>query len=128
MTQSIFMNLHPKEYIEGFGCYPFAVNLDRCMVSCSTLKDLSNEVCVPNEAQDLNLSVFNMITGLTESKILTENIHHANVNVNLMVESQIKSGIIISVSVSAKFYKNRMHGKKIIIGILLLVVVEMVNI
>ena len=98
------------------------------MVSCSTLKDLSNEVCVPNETQDLNLSVFNMITGLTESKILTENIHHANVNVNLMVESQIKSGIMISVSVSAKFYKSRMHGKKIIIGILLLVVVETVNI
>ena len=51
-----------------------------------------------------------MITGLTESKILTENIHHANVIVNLMVEmvSQIKSGIMINVSVSAKFYKNRM--------------------
>ena len=124
------MNLHPKEYIEGFGYYPFAVNLDRCMLSCNTLKDLSSEVCVPNETQDLNLSVFNMITGLTESKILTENIHHANVIVNLMVEmvSQIKSGIMINVSMSAKFYKNRMHGKKIIFGILLLVVVETVNI
>ena len=80
------------------------------MLSRNTLKDLSSEVCVPNETQDLNLSVFNMITGLTESKILTENIHHANVIVNLMVEmvSQIKSGIMINVSVSAKFYKNRM--------------------
>ena len=60
----------------------------------------SNKACVPNETEDLNLSVFNMITGINESK----NIYHANVNVSLMVENviQIKSGITINVSVSVK--------------------------
>ena len=38
--------------------------------SCNTLNDLSNKVCLPNETEDLNLNVFNMITGINESKTL----------------------------------------------------------
>ena len=30
--------------------------------SCNTLNDLSNKICVPKKTEDLNLSVFNMIT------------------------------------------------------------------
>ena len=41
--------------------------------SCNTLNDLSNIVWVPNKAEELNLSVLNMITGTNESKILTTN-------------------------------------------------------
>ena len=36
--------------------------------------DLSNKVYVPNKTEDLNLSVFNMITGVNESKTLTKHI------------------------------------------------------
>ena len=54
--------------------YPFTVKLDRCVGSCNTLNDLSNKVCVPNKTEDLNLSVFNMITGINESKTLTKHI------------------------------------------------------
>ena len=36
--------------------------------------DLSNKVCVPNKTEDLNLSIFNMITGINESKTLTKHI------------------------------------------------------
>ena len=43
-------------------------NLDGHVGSCNSLNDLSNKVCVPNEAEDLNLNVFNMITGMNESK------------------------------------------------------------
>ena len=35
---------------------------------------LSNEVCVLSKAEDLNLSVFNIITGVNESKTLTKHI------------------------------------------------------
>ena len=31
-------------------------------------------MCVPNETEDLNLHVFNMITGINESKTLTKHI------------------------------------------------------
>ena len=59
------------------------------------LYDLSIKVCVPNKTKDLNISIFNMITGVNESKIKKKkkNIYHANVNVNLIEENviQIKS-------------------------------------
>ena len=29
--QSILINLHSSEYIQGLGSYPFTVNLDRCV-------------------------------------------------------------------------------------------------
>ena len=68
------INLHPNEYSQEFHYYPFAVKLDRCVRSCNTLNDLSNKVYVPNKTEDLNLSVFNMITGINELKTLTKHI------------------------------------------------------
>ena len=57
-TQPTLINLHPNQYTQGLRYYPFAVNLDRCVGSYNTLNDLSNTVCVPNNAEDLNLSIF----------------------------------------------------------------------
>ena len=62
----------PQNTIQNL--YPFAVNLDRRMGSCNILNDLSNRVCVPNKTENLKLSVFNMITGINETKILTKHI------------------------------------------------------
>ena len=62
MIQPTLINLHPNEYSQEFHYYPFTVKLDKCVGSCNTLNDLSNKVCVPNKTEDLNLSVFNMIT------------------------------------------------------------------
>ena len=72
--QTTVINLHPNEYSQEFHYYPFSVKLDRCTGSCNTLNVLSNKVCVPNETEDLNLSVFNMITGINELKTLTKHI------------------------------------------------------
>ena len=74
MIQPTLINLHPNEYSQEFHYYPFAVKLDRCVGSCNALNDLSNKVCVPNRTEDLNLSVFNMITEINESKTLTKQI------------------------------------------------------
>ena len=74
MNQRTLINLHPHEYSQEFYYYPFAVKLDRCVGSCNTVNDLSNKVCVPNKTEDLNLSVFNMIKGINESKTLTKHI------------------------------------------------------
>ena len=54
--------------------YLFAVKLDKYIGICNTLNDLSNRVCVSNKTEDLNIHVFNMITGENESKILTKDI------------------------------------------------------
>ena len=73
-TQPTVLNLHPNEYTQGFHYYPIAVNLDRCVGSCNTLNDLSTKGCVPKKTEVLNLSVFNKITGINKSKILTKHI------------------------------------------------------
>ena len=54
--------------------YRFVVKLDRCVRSCNTLNNVSNKVCVPNKTDDLNLTVFNMIAGINESKTWTRHI------------------------------------------------------
>ena len=74
MTKPTLINLCPNEYTRGLHYYLIAVHLDRCGKSCNTLNDLSNKVCVPNKTEDLNLSVFNMITRINESKTLTKHI------------------------------------------------------
>ena len=72
--QPTLIHLYLNEYSKEFHKYPFAVKLDKCVGSCNTLNDLSDKLCVPNNTEDLNLSVFNMITGLNESKTLTKDI------------------------------------------------------
>ena len=72
MTHPTLINLHPNEYSQGLRYYPFAVNLDRCVGSFNILDDLSNRVCALNKTEDLNLSVFNMVTGINELKILSK--------------------------------------------------------
>ena len=72
MIQSILINLHPNEYSKKkLHYYPFAVKLNRCAESCTILNDLSDKVCVPNKTEDLNINVFNMITGKNEPKFNT---------------------------------------------------------
>ena len=74
MTQPTLINLHPNEYSQELNYYLFVVKFDRFVGSCNTLDDLSNKVCVSNKTEDLNLSVFNMITGMNESKTLTKHV------------------------------------------------------
>ena len=73
-VQPTLINLHPNEFSQVFHYYPFAVKLDGCVGSCNTVNYLSYKVCVPNKTEDLNLSVFNMITGINDSKTLTKHI------------------------------------------------------
>ena len=73
-TQPTLINLHPNKYAQGLPCYPSGVNLERYIGICNTLNDLSKKVCVPNKTKKLNLSVFNIITGINASKTLTKHI------------------------------------------------------
>ena len=65
-----FINLYLNEYSQEFHYNPFAVKLYRCLGSNNTLNDSSHKLCVPNLTGDLNLSMFNMITRINESKTL----------------------------------------------------------
>ena len=69
-----YFNLNPNEYSEQFHYYPISVKLDRCAGSFNTRNDLSNYVCIRNKTEGFNLSVFNMITEINDSKTLTNHI------------------------------------------------------
>ena len=74
MIQAALINLHLNEYSQEFHYYIFAVKLGKCVGICNTLNGLSNKTCFPNKTEDLNLIVFNMITGINELKTLTKHI------------------------------------------------------
>ena len=76
MIQPTLIKLYTSEYTQEFHNYPFLVKLDRCVRRCNTLNEFSNKVCVPNKTEDLNLSVFNMVTGRNESKTVTKHISY----------------------------------------------------
>ena len=78
------INLHPNEYVQRLIHYPFAVNLNICIEIFNTLNYFSNRVCVPNKTKNLNLELFDMTTGVNESKTLT-NIYHANVRTFILL-------------------------------------------
>ena len=126
MTQLTLINLRPNEYRQELHYYLFAINLDRCAGSSYIPDDLCNKVCIPNEIEDLNLGLFNMIAEISESKLLAKHTY-ANVNANLMVENviQVKSEIMINVNASAK---NIIYVKNNIFGTRLHGVAKMVNI
>ena len=65
--QTTVINLHLNEYSQEFHYYPFLVQSDGCFGSCN---------CIPNKTEDLNLSIFNMITGINQSKTLTKHLSY----------------------------------------------------
>ena len=67
----LLVSLHPNEYTQGLRYYPFAVNLNRCTISCNTVNGISKRICIRIKTEDLNLNVFHMIKGINESKTLT---------------------------------------------------------
>ena len=74
MTRSTLINSHPDEYNLFLHHYPFMVNVDRWSGSCNNLDDPAGRICVPNKTKGVNLSVFNMITRINETKKLTKDI------------------------------------------------------
>ena len=128
IIQPTFTNLHPSEYSQELHYYPFSDNLDRCVGSFNIVNGLSNKVFVPYKTEDLNLSVFTMITGIYKSKTLTKYTScKCKCKFNGVIQSvlKIKQRIMINVYVSAK---NIIHVKKFIFEILLHVIAKLVNI
>ena len=72
--QPILITLHSNKYSQEFHYYPLSVKLDRYVGNCNTLIDLSNRVSIPTKTEGLNLSIFNKIVNVNESKLLTKHI------------------------------------------------------
>ena len=103
MTQPTYTSLHPNEYSQEFHYYPFVVKLGRYVGSCNTLNGLSNKEYVKIKTVDLNLSVFNMISRINQSKTL---INHISCECKYIFDEknviQINGKITINVNVGVK--------------------------
>ena len=60
--------------VKNYTIINLLLKLDKYVEGCNTLNDLSNKVCAPSKTEDLNINIFNMITGKTESKILAKDL------------------------------------------------------
>ena len=75
LVHSSLVNLYPNAYSQELHSYSFVVNLIRCIgIDVSILNDVPNEVFILHKTEHLNISVFNMITEINESKIVTKHI------------------------------------------------------
>ena len=81
MTQRTLISLHPNKYIEVWGYYTFAFDLDTCMGSCNTHNNLSDKECLPNKTKNINLSDGNIITGRYEWILFSMEINIYTVNI-----------------------------------------------
>ena len=70
---------------------------------CNTLNELFNQICVRNRTEDLNISMFNIITGINESKTLTRHIScECKYKFDERKYIQINGGMTINIDVSVK--------------------------
>ena len=98
--QPTLINLHPNECNQQLHYYSFVAKLDKCVGSCNTLNDVSNRVYVPDKIEDLNIHVFNIITGKNESKMITKDIScECKCRFDDKIVFHINGGITINVSV-----------------------------
>ena len=72
MTSPTLINLNPDEYYLELRYYRVMVYWDTCNGSCNALYDHSDRIRAPNEAEDVNLVVFNMITKTNKNKNIYE--------------------------------------------------------
>ena len=107
IIQPTLVNVHSNEYSQEVHYYTSSVKLDRCVGTCNNLKGLSNKVCISHKTDDLDLNIFNMISDINESKILTKHISYDGKS-NLIEQNviQISGGktIIVDVSVTNIIY------------------------
>ena len=65
----ILVDLNPV----ALNYYTFIVSLDKCNESCNVVEDLSTKIYFANEKEEVNVTVFNMLTRINESKALGKN-------------------------------------------------------
>ena len=52
--------------------YPFTVSVNKCDGSCNTIDDPCARVCVLNKVKKMNVKVFNLVSGVNETRFLVQ--------------------------------------------------------
>ena len=70
------------------------------LVEVVNVDDLYDWVCVPNKVKNMNVEVFNLTSGVNETKLIVQHESSANVNWIKVYVLQSKNGIMINVEMS----------------------------
>ena len=52
--------------------YPFIVSINKCGGSCCTIDDSHARICIPNKVKNVNVKVFNLMSGVNEARFLVQ--------------------------------------------------------
>ena len=52
--------------------YPLTVSVKKCGGSCNPIDDLYTRVCVPNKVKNTNVKIFNLISGVNETRFFVQ--------------------------------------------------------
>ena len=52
--------------------YSFIVSVNKCCGTCYTIDDPYAEVCIPNKVKNMNIKVFNLMSGVNETRFLVQ--------------------------------------------------------
>ena len=58
------VNLNTNEHI----FHPYSIKINRCKVSCNTIKDPYAKICVPDQIKEGNVKVFNLMSRTNETR------------------------------------------------------------
>ena len=51
---------------------PVTVTVNKCGESCNTIDDVYSRGCVPNKIKNMNVKIFNLMSGLNETNFLVQ--------------------------------------------------------
>ena len=51
-----------------FTFYPYSVKVNKCSDSCNNINDPYSELCVPDAVKNINVKVFNLMSGTNETR------------------------------------------------------------
>ena len=102
------------------------INLDKCSGSCNAVDGLSTTIYGPSKTKDIDVKVFNMITGINEDKTLIKHIScDCKCKFNSTTCNSNKNVIMTHANTTVKSF---IHAKKIMVGILAQIFVRIVTI
>ena len=50
--------------------YPFNIKINKCSGNCNNIKNPYAKICVPDGIKDLNVNVFNLMSGTNETRCI----------------------------------------------------------
>ena len=108
--------------------YPFSIKVNKCSGNCNNINDPYAKIYVPDTVKDLNVRVFNLMSGTNETRHIkwhkTYKCYVDQIKLFVIVN---KDGININVGVNVKKYLMKVYAIKDMFGIQVIASVNMIN-